>query len=78
MGLNRSKIAPFEDAYTSFVQWKDSTFYPIKNESNGETEIQDPLYLCHLVCREVLQLSMYYKIFLLTIRQLKSYNNSTY
>ena len=36
------------------MAWKDAPFYPIKNEDQCE-ESEDPLYLTHIVPKEVLE-----------------------
>ncbi|EFX74223.1 hypothetical protein DAPPUDRAFT_57329 [Daphnia pulex] len=59
--LFRSKIAPFDEAYSVLCKWKDSATYPIKSEKVLPI-VKDPLYLCHAVCMEVLKLSGGYDV----------------
>nr|CAH0110670.1 unnamed protein product [Daphnia galeata] len=60
--LFRSKIAPFDEAYTVLCNWKDAACYPNKRENVEKSDIRDPLYLCHAVCIEVLKLSGGYDV----------------
>ncbi|XP_045031313.1 endonuclease 8-like 1 isoform X2 [Daphnia magna] len=60
--LFRSKIAPFDDAYNVLCDWKHAAMYPIKTDNVAGPSIQDPLYLCHAICSEVLKLSVGYGV----------------
>jgi len=62
--LYRSNIAPFEEAKTALLSWKDAPSRPIKTENLKieDSKICDPLYLCHALSHEVLALGGGYNV----------------
>jgi len=59
--LYRSNIAPFEEAKTALLPWKDALVRPIKAEGSA-AKICDPIYLCHTLSCEVLTLGGGYNV----------------
>ena len=55
----RSNIAPFEEAKTALLPWKDALVRPIKAEGSA-AKICDPIYLCHTLSCEVLTLGIFH------------------